>query len=80
MVTHPERLARFGTGAIERLLAAQGVSLAAIGCDEDISVSDEPGLVRDMLSVLTSFSGRLYGQRSAKARAIRRFVARGAEA
>lgn len=51
-----------------------------IGCDEDISVSEEPGLVRDMLSVLTSFSGRLYGQRSAKARAIRRCVARGAEA
>lgn len=70
LITHPERLARFGTGIIEQLLAGYGVKLRVIGEDE-ASPSEESALVRDMLAIVTSFSGRLYGQRSAKARAAR---------
>jgi predicted site-specific integrase-resolvase len=78
VVVHRERLARFGTGAIERLLAAQGVSLVVISADEAIASSEESELVRDMLAVVTSFSGRLYGQRSAKARQLRHCVRKAA--
>jgi predicted site-specific integrase-resolvase len=73
-VTHPERLARFGIGAIGQLLSAQGVQVVSIGEDEALSGSAESELVRDMVSVVTSFSGRLYGQRSAKVKALKRCI------
>ena len=73
-VTHPERLARFGIETIRTLLAGLGVELVVIGEDEAISNSQEKELARDMLSVVTSFSSRLYGQRSAKAKALKRCV------
>jgi excisionase family DNA binding protein len=74
LVTHPERLARFDTGIIEQLLVGYGVKLRAIGEDES-DKSEKSALVRDMLAIVTSFSGRLYGQRSAKARAARTALA-----
>jgi predicted site-specific integrase-resolvase len=70
VVTHPERLARFGTGVIEILLAGYGVKIRVVG-EDGLDASEEASLVRDMLSIVTSFSGRLYGQRSAKSRAAR---------
>ena len=77
VVSHRERLARFGTGWIELLLAGHGVSLVCVGEDEAFSGSAESDLVRDMLAVVTSFSGRLYGQRSAKARSLQACVRAG---
>jgi putative resolvase len=74
-VTHHERLARFGVGIIEQLLHPHGVRVVAIEDDEASSDSVESELVYDMLAVVTSLSGRLYGQRSARAKAIRRCVA-----
>jgi len=74
LVTHPERLARFGTGIIEDLLAGYGVKIRVIG-EDGLDKSEESALVRDMLSIVTSFSGRLYGQRSAKSRAARSALA-----
>ena len=56
-VTHQERLARFGVGIIEQLLHPHGVRVVAIGEDEAFSDSVESELVRDMLAVVTSFSG-----------------------
>ncbi|MDA8295367.1 MAG: IS607 family transposase [Actinomycetota bacterium] len=80
VVTHRERLARFGTKSMELLLSGFGVKVTAIGEDEDLSLSQESELVRDMLAIVTSFSGRLYGQRSAKARAIAACVKKGTTA
>lgn len=75
LVEHEERLARFGTGVIrDVMLPAFGVALEVAGTDEDPDASRESELVQDMLAVVTSFSGRLYGQRSAKARALTRAV------
>jgi putative resolvase len=69
VVEHEERLARFGVGMIrDVMLPAFGVELEVAGTDEDLDASRESELVRDMLAVVTSFSGRLYGQRSAKQR------------
>ena len=76
-VTHRERLARFGVGTIEQLLRPLGVGLVVLGEDEALFESAESELVGDMLAVVTSFSGRLYGQRSAKARELRRCVSKG---
>jgi len=74
VVTHPDRLARFGTRHIELLLAQMGTALTVVETDPQIQSSPESELVRDMLSVITSFSGRLYGVRSAKARSLRHRV------
>ncbi|MDA8270720.1 MAG: IS607 family transposase [Actinomycetota bacterium] len=73
-ITHPERLARFGVGIMEQLLSTHGVQIVAIGEDEALLSSAESELVRDMLSVVTSFSERLHGQRSAKTKALRRSI------
>lgn len=77
VVEHPDRLARFGVGVIEHLLAGFGVEVMYTGQSEDESA--ESDLVRDMLAIVTSFAGRLYGQRSAKAKRLRAAVAAEAE-
>ena len=73
LVEHPDRLARFGVGVIEHLLAGYGVSVVYTGQPEDESAESE--LVRDMLAIVTSFAGRRYGQRSAKTKRLRAAVA-----
>ena len=72
LVEHPDRLARFGVGVIEHLLTGYGVSVVYLGQPEDESAESE--LVRDMLAIVTSFAGRLYGQRSAKTKRLRAAV------
>jgi predicted site-specific integrase-resolvase len=73
LVEHPDRLARFGVGLIEHLLAGHGVEVVYTGQADDESAESE--LVRDMLAIVTSFAGRLYGQRSAKTKRLRAAVA-----
>lgn len=72
LVEHPERVARFGTHLLsEVVLPSWGVTLEVAEPGGDLSVGGaDAELVRDMLAVVTSFSGRLYGQRSARQRAI----------
>jgi putative resolvase len=60
---------------IEHLLTGHGVTLTCIG-EPAQDQSAESELVRDMLAIVTSFAGRLYGQRSAKAKRVRDGVAR----
>ena len=65
------RLARFGIGIIE--LYAQQAGARIRECFPDAhDESAESELVCDMLAVVTSFSGQLYGQRSAKAKRLAR--------
>lgn len=73
VVEHPDRLARFGVGVIEHLLTGYGVTVVYTGQPENESAESE--LVRDMLAIVTSFAGRLYGQRSAKTKRLRATVA-----
>ena len=73
VVEHPDRLARFGVGVIEHLLSGYGVRVVYTGQAENESAESE--LVRDMLAIVTSFAGRLYGQRSAKTKRLRAAVA-----
>ncbi|MDT9691532.1 IS607 family transposase [Streptomyces sp. P9(2023)] len=75
LVTHEERLARFGTAMLaEVVLPSWGCRLEITGGDDELESAEDGDLVRDMLAVVTSFSGRLYGARSAKARALTRAV------
>ncbi|MGW2935540.1 recombinase family protein [Streptomyces sp. NPDC001156] len=75
LVTHEERLARFGTAMLaEVVLPPWGGRLEIAGSDEELDETGDGDLVRDMLAIVTSFSGRLYGSRSAKARALTRVV------
>lgn len=73
MVTHRDRLARFGTEWIEQLLHAHGVKLIVL---HEQTGSAESELMDDFMALIASFSGRLYGQRSAAAK--RRLLERAA--
>jgi predicted site-specific integrase-resolvase len=69
LVTHLRRLARFGTAPLADVVPPSwGVALEVVG-DDELGGGDGD-LVRDMLAVVTSFAGRLYGARSARARAL----------
>ncbi len=69
-ITHKDRLTRFGFHYLETVFSAHNVNIIII---EDInsekSVQEE--LVEDMMSLIASFSGKLYGMRSGKNKIIR---------
>lgn len=62
-VTTRDRLARFGVSLIERLLTDYGVTLVTL-LDEERKTPQEE-LVADMMALIASFSGRVYGLRAA---------------
>ncbi len=64
VVTYPDRLARFGQEYLQALFDSFGVTLTVLDPSEDKTAEQE--LTDDMLAVLASFSGRLYGMRSHK--------------
>jgi predicted site-specific integrase-resolvase len=64
VVEHRDRLARFGFDLLEAAMAASGRHVVVI---EEGEVTDD--LVQDVLEILTSACGRLYGRRSARHRA-----------
>jgi len=63
-ITYPDRLTRFGQDYLNVLFESFGTSLTILEPDE--TKTPEADLVRDMLSLIASFSGRLYGMRSHK--------------
>ena len=64
VVTYPDRLTRFGQEYLQTLFDSFGVTLTVLDRGEDKTVEQE--LTDDMLALLASFSGRLYGMRSHK--------------
>jgi putative resolvase len=62
VVEHKDRLTRFGFKYIETLLAMQGRSIEVVNMTEN-PIED---LMADLVSIIYSFSARLYGQRRAK--------------
>lgn len=65
IIEHKDRLTRFQYGFIERMFNSYGVEIIRI---EQADVSDEDDLIGDMMALIASFSGKLYGRRSAKRR------------
>jgi putative resolvase len=64
VVTFPDRLTRFGQEYLEVLFDSFGVTLIVLEPGEDKTAEQE--LTNDMIALLASFSGRLYGMRSHK--------------
>jgi len=62
IITHKDRLARFGLELIERILEDYGVRLEVLYQPEQQSPQEE--LVTDMMALLASCSGRVYGLRA----------------
>jgi putative resolvase len=64
VVTYPDRLTRFGQEYLQVLFDSFGVTLTILELGEDKTVEQE--LTDDLLALIASFSGRLYGMRSHK--------------
>ena len=59
-VTYRDRLTRFGYHYLETMFSYHGVPIIVVK-DEDKEKSVEEELVEDMMSLIASFSGKLYG-------------------
>lgn len=62
VVEHKDRLARFGINYIELLLRLDAREIIIVNDIED----DESDLMQDFVSIITSFTARLYGKRRSK--------------
>lgn len=64
-VTYKDRLTRFGFNYLETMFNAKGVEIIVVNQQsEKLSVEQE--LLNDMMSLIASFSGKLYGMRAKK--------------
>jgi excisionase family DNA binding protein len=64
ILTHKDRLLRFGAELIFSICKAKDVEIIIINRGEDASF--EENLAKDVLEIITVFSARLYGSRSRK--------------
>lgn len=64
VITHKDRLLRFGAELVFAICEAKGVEVVILNAGEDASFEEE--LARDVLEIITVFSARLYGARSRK--------------
>lgn len=65
IIEHKDRLTRFQFGFIGRMFNSYGVEII---CVEKNDISEEEELVNGIMMLMASFSGKLYGKRSAKRR------------
>ena len=65
IIEHKDRLTRFQYNFIEKMFNTYGVEIVPV---EKNDVSEQEDLATDLVSIITSFSGRLYGKRSAERR------------
>jgi predicted site-specific integrase-resolvase len=64
VITHKDRLLRFGAELIFALCEKQGVEVVIINQGSEPSFEEE--LAQDVLEIITVFSARLYGSRNRK--------------
>ena len=62
VITHKDRLLRFGAELVFRLCELQGIEIVIVHQGEQPSFEEE--LAQDVLEIITVFSARLYGSRS----------------
>ena len=67
-ITHKDRLARFDFDLVERICMIHGTEIVEVDGEEISSANEE--LTKDLISIITSFSARLYGLRSHKMKEI----------
>lgn len=66
VVEHKDRLTRFQFNLIEMFFKSYGVEIEVV--DKKENESQEEELVNDMMMLMASFSGKIYGRRSANRR------------
>ena len=66
VLTHKDRLLRFGADLIFRLCELKGIEVVIINKGEQPSFEEE--LTRDVMEIMTVFSAKLYGSRSHKSK------------
>jgi putative resolvase len=64
VITHKDRLLRFGAELIFAICEAKEVEVVIINKGEDSTFEED--LAKDVLEIITVFSARLYGSRSKK--------------
>ena len=64
VVTHKDRLLRFGAELVFAICEAKNVSVVILNSGEDTTFEED--LAKDVLEIITVFSARLYGLRSRK--------------
>jgi putative resolvase len=62
LIEYPDRLVRFGCGYLEQAFQWQHVRLEVLDQPQAQEPTEE--VMRDMLTIVTVFAGRLYGQRA----------------
>jgi len=68
VVTCSDRLTRFGLSYLQSLFSGYGVTLTVLHPDDEKTPEQE--LTEDLLALIASFAGRLYGLRSQKQQAL----------
>jgi putative resolvase len=68
VVTFSDRLTRFGLSYLRLLFSGYGVTLTVLSSDEEKLPEQE--LTEDLLAIIASFAGKLYGLRSRKKAAL----------
>ncbi len=68
VVTFSDRLTRFGLSYLRLLFSGYGVTLTVLAPDDEQTPEQE--LTEDLLAIIASFAGRLYGLRSRKKAAL----------
>jgi predicted site-specific integrase-resolvase len=75
VVEHKDRLTRFNFKFLEAFLASHGVEIEWM--EEVLGKSYEDELVEDMLTLMSSFSNKIYGKRSAENRKKKKLAEQG---
>lgn len=78
VITHKDRLLRFGSELVFALCAHQQIEIVIIHKGEQPTFEEE--LAKDVLEIITVFSARLYGSRSKKNRDLIEAMKKAAEA
>ena len=78
VITHKDRLLRFGSELVFALCAHQQIEIVIIHKGEQPTFEEE--LAKDVLEIITVFSARLYGSRSKKNKDIIEAMKKAAEA
>ena len=68
VVTYSDRLTRFGLSYLRSLFSGYGVTLTVLHPDDEKTPEQE--LTQDLLAIIASFAGRLYGLRSRQQKAL----------
>jgi len=74
VLTHKDRLLRFGAELVFAICEAKGVEVVIINKGEDTTFEED--LAADVLEIITVFSARLYGSRSKKNKKLLECVAK----